>query len=343
MNDAVRFVSSPPVPPTPTGGSGDGELLDAYSRAVVAAVERVGPAVVHIAARRPGGRGGEGGRERPAGSGSGFVFTPDGLVLTNSHVVHGAAKIDVTLADGRRCGADVAGDDPGTDLAVIRVSAPDLPVARLGDSRSLRVGQLVVAIGNPLGFQWTVTAGVVSALGRSLRSQAGRLIDGIIQTDAALNPGSSGGPLVTPRGEVIGINTAIILGAQGLCFAIPSSTVLYVAPRLIRDGRIRRSWLGVAGQTVAIPRHAINVFGLRGNGGVIVLSVEPGSPADRAGVRDRDVLVELDGEPLSSIDDLQRLLTGELVGRAVDLAVVRRSERLVLHPVPVEYGDPMAN
>jgi S1-C subfamily serine protease len=314
-------------------------LLDAYSRAVIDAAEAVGPAVVHIEVedRRPT-RG-----RQPRGSGSGLVFTPDGYVLTNSHVVHGAAKMDVTLADGRRCGADVAGDDPGTDLAVIRISASDLPMARLGDSRDLRVGQLVVAIGNPLGFQWTVTAGVVSALGRSLRSQAGRLIDGIIQTDAALNPGNSGGPLVSSRGEVIGLNTAIILGAQGLCFAIPSSTVLYVAPRLIRDGRIRRGWLGVAGQTVAIPPHAINVFGLRGNGGVIVISVERGSPADAAGVKDRDVIVELDGEAVSSIDDLQRLLTGERVGRAVDLAIVRRSERLVLRPVPSEYGDPMSN
>ena len=317
----------------------DAQLLDAYSKAVIDAADAVGPAVVHIEVE---GRRSSRSRDQ-RGSGSGLVFTPDGYLLTNSHVVHGSAKIDVTLADGRRCGADLVGDDPGTDLAVIRISAVDLPVARLGDSHELRVGQLVVAIGNPLGFQWTVTSGVVSALGRSLRSQAGRLIDGIIQTDAALNPGSSGGPLVTPKGEVVGINTAIILGAQGLCFAIPSSTALYVAPRLIRDGRIRRGWLGVAGQTVTIPPHAVNVFGLRGTGGVIVISVEPGSPADRAGVKDRDVLVELDGEPVSSIDDLQRLLTGERVGRSIDLAVVRRSERLVLRPVPAEYGDPMTN
>jgi S1-C subfamily serine protease len=317
----------------------DIQLLDAYSKAVIDAAETVGPAVVHIEVE---GKHNSRGRDH-RGSGSGLVFTPDGYVVTNSHVVHGAAKIDVGLADGKRCGADLVGDDPGTDLAVIRISSGDLPVARLGDSRDLRVGQLVVAIGNPLGFQWTVTAGVVSALGRSLRSQAGRLIDGIIQTDAALNPGNSGGPLVTPGGEVIGINTAIILGAQGLCFAIPSSTVLYVAPRLIRDGRIRRGWLGVAGQTVAIPRHAINVFGLRGTGGVIVISVEPGSPADRASVKERDVIVELDGETVSSVDDLQRLLTGESVGRPIDLAVVRRSERLVLHPVPIEYGDPAVN
>jgi S1-C subfamily serine protease len=317
----------------------DVELLDAYSKAVTGAAETVGPAVVHIEvqSRRP-----THGTER-RGSGSGVVFTPDGYILTNSHVVHGAARIDVALADGRRSSADVVGDDPGTDLAVIHISTPDLPVASLGDSRSVRVGQLVVAIGNPLGFQWTVTAGVVSALGRSLRSQAGRLIDGIIQTDAALNPGSSGGPLVTSREEVVGINTAIILGAQGLCFAIPASTALYVAPRLIRDGRIRRGWLGVAGQTVAIPPHAINVFGLRGSGGVIVISVERGSPAERAGVRERDVIVELDGEAVSSIDDLQRLLTGELVGRPVDLAVVRRSERVLLRPVPSEYGDPASN
>jgi S1-C subfamily serine protease len=315
------------------------QLLDAYSKAVIDAADAVGPAVVHIEVEgRPSSRGSD-----HRGSASGLVFTPDGYLLTNSHVVHGSSRIDVTLADGRRCGADLVGDDPGTDLAVVRVSATDLPVACLGDSHDLRAGQLVVAIGNPLGFQWTVTAGVVSALGRSLRSQAGRLIDGIIQTDAALNPGSSGGPLVTPRGEVVGINTAIILGAQGLCFAIPSSTALYVAPRLIRDGRIRRGWLGVAGQTVTIPPHAVNVFGLKGTGGVIVISVEPGSPADRAGVKDRDVLVELDGEPVSSLDDLQRLLTGERVGRSIDLAVVRRSERLVLRPVPIEFGDPMAN
>jgi S1-C subfamily serine protease len=315
------------------------DVLDAYSKAVIESAEAVGPAVVHV---EVAGRRSSGGHE-PKGSGSGLAFTPDGYVLTNSHVVHGAARIDVTLADGRRCGADLVGDDPGTDLAVIRVSASGLPIARLGDSRDLRVGQLVVAIGNPLGFQWTVTAGVVSALGRSLRSQAGRLIDGVIQTDAALNPGNSGGPLATPQGEVVGINTAIILGAQGLCFAIPSSTVLYVAPRLIRDGRIRRGWLGVAGQTVSIPQHAANVFGVRGNGGVIVISVEHGSPADRAGVKDRDVIVELDGQSVSSIDDLQRLLTGERVGRPIDVAVVRRTERLVLHPVPIEYGDPLTN
>ena len=317
----------------------DTALLDAYSKAVIDAAETVGPAVVHIEVE---GRRPSWGRE-PRGSGSGLVFTPDGYILTNSHVVRGTAKIDVTLADGRRSGADLVGDDPGTDLAMVHISASDLPVARLGDSREMRVGQLVVAIGNPLGFQWTVTAGVVSALGRSLRSEAGRLIDGVIQTDAALNPGSSGGPLVTPRGDVVGINTAIIRGAQGLCFAIPANTALYVAPRLIRDGRIRRGWLGVGGQTVAIPKHAINVFGLRGNGGVIVISVEPGSPAERAGVKDRDVIVELDGEVVSSIDDLQRLLTGERVGRSIDLAVVRRSERLVLRPVPIEYGDPIAN
>lgn len=316
----------------------DAKALDAYSRAVIDAADVVGPAVVHIEVE---GRNSRRGGER--GSGSGFVFTPDGYILTNSHVVAGASRIEATLADGRRCGADLVGDDPGTDLAVVRVSASDLPVARLGDSRELRVGQLVVAIGNPLGFQWTVTAGVVSALGRSMRSRAGRLIDGIIQTDAALNPGSSGGPLATPGGEVIGVNTAIILGAQGLCFAIPSSTALYVAPRLIRDGRVRRGWLGVAGQTVAIPRHAVNVFGLRGAGGVIVVSVEPGSPADRAGVQERDVLVELDGEAVASVDDLQRLLTGERLGHPIELSVVRRSHRLVLHPVPVEYGDPVTN
>ncbi len=313
----------------------DQKLLDAYSQAVIEAAEAIGPSVVHIEVRSRAARAGA--------TGSGVVFTPDGFVLTNSHVVHGGGDIEVGFADGSRRGADLVGDDPGTDLAVLHVSGAGLPAARLGDSRELRVGQLVVAIGNPLGFQWTVTAGVVSALGRSLRSQSGRIIDGIIQTDAALNPGSSGGPLVDSHGEVIGVNTAIILGAQGLCFAIPVATALYVAPRLIRDGRIRRGWLGIGGQTVTIPPHAVNVFGLRASGGVLVISVEPGSPASRAGVRERDVLVELAGEAVATIEDLQRLLNDERIGYPVDVVVIRGGDRLTLRPVPSEYPNGSVN
>ena len=312
-------------------------LLDAYSRAVVEAVERLSPSVVHIqvAGRRHG-------RENE-GSGSGFIFAPDGFVLTNSHVVRGATRMDAVLTDGRRFPADLVGDDPDTDLAVMRVHESGLPAARLGNSDLLKVGQLAIAIGNPLGFQCTVTAGVVSALGRSLRSQSGRLIDNVIQTDAALNPGNSGGPLITSRAEVIGVNTAIILGAQGLCFATPINTAQYVVPRLIRDGRIRRGWLGIGGQNMKVSPHAAHVLGLRAESGVLVISVEPGSPAESAGFQERDLLVEFDGQPVSSIDDLHRQLTEERIGRAAEIVVVRRSERLSLRAVPREPVYPLNN
>ncbi len=325
------------------GAAEDGALLDAYSRAVIRAAELVGPSVVNIdVSRRPaaqqgrrrrGGHGGStpdggrtpGGSPGPgyAGSGSGFVITSDGFILTNSHVAHGADGLRVTLGDGRQMAAQLVGDDPETDLAVLRVDASELVSARLGDSRTLRVGQLVVAIGNPYGFQATVTAGVVSALGRSLRADGGQLIDNLIQTDAALNPGNSGGPLVTSHGDVIGVNTAIIAPAQGLCFAIAISTAIYVAGRLIRDGHITRGRIGVAGQTTPIRRRVVRYFDLPLETGVLVAGVEPGSPAQRAGLLPGDLIVTLDGEPLPDVDTLHRTLTEATIGRPITLKVVR--------------------
>lgn len=317
----------------------DEEILDAYSKAVVSASEKVIPAVVNINVRQLL-------NDRPAvhprmsqqmiGSGSGFIFTPDGFILTNSHVVHNAGQIEVTLSDGRRFSADMIGDDPDTDLAVIRIQAPDLAYARLGDSQSIRVGQLVIAIGNPYGFQCTVTAGVVSALGRSLRSRSGRLIDSIIQTDAALNPGNSGGPLVNSRGEVIGVNTAIIQGAQGLCFAIAVDTVKFVATRLIKDGKIRRGYIGVAGQSIFLHRRLVLFHNLPAESGVLVIAVEDNSPAQRAGLREGDVIIGLDDQPVQSVDDLHKLLSEHRIGVESQLNIIRRSEKLVLEIVPEE-------
>jgi S1-C subfamily serine protease len=315
----------------------DAELLDAYSRAVVRAVDLVSPSVVNIEAHRPprgrSGANGDGSRDTLSG-GSGFIFTPDGFILTNSHVVHDATRIDVTLADGRELRAQLVGDDPDTDLAVIRVHAGDLVPARLGDSSTIRPGQLVIAIGNPYGFQATVTAGVVSALGRSMRSSSGRLLDDIIQTDAALNPGNSGGPLVTARGEVIGVNTAMILAAQGISFAIAINTAAFVAGRLIRDGRIQRSYLGVAGQTVPLHRRLIRFHQLAAETGVLVVSVEDDSPARQAGLRPSDIIVAFDRRPVTSVDALHRLLTDQQVGRSLPLTVIRDTERLDLMVTP---------
>jgi S1-C subfamily serine protease len=292
---------------------------------------------VHQAAGRT--RSGEP-RERRSG-GSGFVFTPDGLILTNSHVVHDARRIEVTLADGRRMPATAIGDDPASDLAVIRidearVDEPGLIAAALGDSQHLRVGQLVVAIGNPYGFQSTVTAGVVSALGRSLRSYSGRLIDDVIQTDAALNPGNSGGPLVDSAGRVVGVNTATILPAQGICFAIGINTAKFVASRLLRDGRIRRSYIGVSAQTVPIHRRVVRFYDLAKESGALVLSVEENSPAKRSGLRDGDVIVSLEGKPVAGVDDLHRVLTDVRVGVSCALTVLRRTEKIELKIVPEE-------
>ncbi len=316
-------------------------MLDAYSTAVTGAVERISPSVVHIEVHqalpeRSPGRTRPGEPRERQGGGSGFVFTPDGLILTNSHVVHEAVRIAVTLNDGRRMPATLIGDDPATDLAVIRVDQPGLAAAALGDSQKLRVGQIVIAIGAPYGFQSTVTAGVVSALGRSLRSYSGRLIDDVIQTDASLNPGNSGGPLVDSTGRVVGVNTATILPAQGICFAIGINTAKFVASRLLRDGRLRRSFIGVSAQTVPVHRRVVRFYDLPKESGALVQSVEPASPAKRAGLREGDVIVALEGQPVAGVDDLHRLLTDVRVGVNCTLTVLRHTEKTQLHVVPEE-------
>jgi S1-C subfamily serine protease len=300
----------------------DDELLDAYSKAVIGAVEAVGPAVVNV-------------HRGDAGAGSGVIFTPDGLVLTNHHVVHGANRVEVTLPDGRALRADVIGQDAGTDLAVLRVDAT-LPFAQFGDSRRVRAGQVVIAIGNPYGFQHSVTSGVVSALGRSLRSQSGRLIDDIIQTDASLNPGNSGGPLVTTRGDVIGINTAMIRPAQGLCFAIGINTARFVASRLIRDGRIRRAYIGIAGQNIDMPRTLARANQVAISSAVRIASVEKESPAARAGLQTGDIVIAFGEVAVTGVDDLHRVLGEEQINKPVDVAVIRAGERAIVPVTPVE-------
>lgn len=312
----------------PLPAEGDEELLDSYSRTVSRVVDKVRSSVVNIRVHHHG-------KDR-GGSGSGFIIAPDGYILTNSHVVHHAAKMDVALADGRTRPAVLVGDDPDTDLAVIRINVPDLSHVTLGDSSAVKAGQIAIAIGSPLGFQQTVTAGVVSALGRSMRAQSGRLIDNIIQTDAALNPGNSGGPLVNSRGEVIGVNTAIILPAQGICFAIASNTAEFVAAWLIKEGRIRRSWIGVAGQNVPIHARVVRYHRLAVDHGALVAGIEPGSPAANSELREGDVIVAFNGEPVRGIDDLHRNLVGAAIGTAVRLTVIRHTEKLDLTLVPGE-------
>lgn len=306
----------------------DSELLDAYSRAVTAAAAQITPSVVnievHVNRRRGDARG----------SGSGFFFTPDGFILTNSHVVSGANSIEVTTIPGDRFAATVVGDDPHTDLAVLRISAPNQVAARLGDSDAIRAGQLAIAVGSPYGFQCTVTAGVVSALGRTMRAKSGRLIDNVIQTDTALNPGNSGGPLVNSRGEVIGVNTAVILPAQGICFAIAINTAKFVAARLIRDGRIERGYIGVAGQTVPLQRRVVRYRGLTAGSGVLVLSIEKGSPADEAGLREGDIIIAYGNKPVASVDDLHRILTDEQIGVASEVTLIRMPDKLTKPIVP---------
>lgn len=341
---STDFLSSPPqnlsgahaAEPVDYTFHPDAPLLDAYSRAVTTAVARVSTSVVNVEVHQAAGRSLNGApRERRAG-GSGFVFTPDGLILTNSHVVHGATRIVVALADGGRFPAHTIGDDPATDLAVIRIDAPGLQAVHLGDSQQLRPGQMAIAIGNPYGFQSTVTAGVISALGRSLRSSSGRLIEDVIQTDAALNPGNSGGPLVNSLGHVIGVNTATISSAQGICFAIGINTAKFVASRLLRDGRIRRSYIGVSAQTVPIHRRVVRFYNLPKETGVVVVGVEPNSPARTAGVREGDVIVALDEKVVAGVDDLHRLLTDAQVGARCALTVIRHTERLALSILPEE-------
>jgi S1-C subfamily serine protease len=300
----------------------DQPLLDAYSEAVIRAVEQVGPAVVRL----DGSRGG----------GSGVVFTPDGFVLTNNHVVRADGPMRVTLPDGRSMSGHLVGRDAGTDLAVLRLEATNLTWAQFGDSKKVRVGQIAIAIGNPYGFDHSVTSGVVSALGRSLRSESGRLMDDVIQTDASLNPGNSGGPLVTTAGEIIGINTAMIRPAQGICFAIASNTARFVAARLMRDGRIRRSRIGVAGQQTPLPRPLARAHGLAVSAGVLVAAVEPDSPASAAGLEAGDVILAFNDQAITGVDDLHRLLTEERIGQPVIVTLLRRDARRQLTVVPQE-------
>src|SRR6201987_1418067 len=312
----------------------DHALLDSYSQAVIDVVVRVGHGAVRMAV-------GNADPTRPVqsrgGSGSGVILAPDGLILTNSHVAGAASRIEVTTADGQDLHARLVGDAPDTDLALIRIEEPaTLPSARLGDSKRLKRGQLVIAIGNPLGFESTVTTGVVSALGRSLRSRNGRLIDDVIQTDAALNPGNSGGPLVSSRGEVVGINTAVIMGAQGICFAVAANTASFVLGELVRHGRVRRAFIGIAAQQTAIPQRRRRAAGLEQDGAVMVSTVEPDSAAARAGLRPGDIIVALDGVTIAGADDLVRALSGDKIGRSVAFDVLRGTERLTVAAVPRE-------
>ena len=338
MREAIEFLTSETTEPnTQTHSTNDDELLDAYSRAVITAAERVSPSVVYIEVHHPvSNRNRQRTPGEARGSGSGFIFTPDGFILTNSHVVHGAARIEVTTADGSKYQAELIGDDPDTDLAVIRINAPNLAPAKLGESQHVRVGQLVLAIGNPYGFQYSVTAGVVSALGRSLRARSGRLMDAVIQTDAALNPGNSGGPLVNSRGEVIGVNTAMILPAQGICFATSIDTAKFVASRLIRDGKVSRSYIGLAGQNVPLPRRIVRFYNLPVESGILVVSFEEKSPGRKAGLREGDIIVGFDERPIAGIDDLHKLLTEERIGHKSSLMVLRGTQQLSLEVTPEE-------
>ncbi|HTH37474.1 MAG TPA: trypsin-like peptidase domain-containing protein [Pyrinomonadaceae bacterium] len=339
MNQKFEFLAGPNIAAEQMSSAvqiDETDLFDAYSKAVVRASELVSPSVVKIEVKQKSGNR----RWRPnddvGGSGSGFVFTPDGFILTNSHVVSSVERIHAVLNDGNRFDASLVGDDPDTDLAVIRINAPVLQAVRFGSSNDLKVGQLAIAIGNPYGFQTTVTAGVVSALGRSLRAKSGRLIDDVIQTDAALNPGNSGGPLVDSAGRVIGVNTATIMPAQGLCFAIAIDTAKFVASRLMRDGRIRRSYIGVAGQNVPMLRRVAHHYGLPNKNGILVISMDEGSPAKNAGLQEGDVIYKFAGQTVEGIDELHRQLSEERVGVEETIQVIRRTQDLEFRIIPLE-------
>ncbi|MBY0586524.1 trypsin-like peptidase domain-containing protein [bacterium] len=329
----IHRLSGPESTPNnpPSAATSDEPLFDAYSQAVISASERVSPAVVHITVRSS-----RSGQPGVGGSGSGFLISPDGLIVTNSHVVHGTEKQTVTLFEGDKYAAELVGDDPDSDLALLRIRSSELPSVRFADGGRLRVGQLAIAIGNPLGFQTSVTAGVVSALGRTLRAQSGRLMDDILQTDAALNPGNSGGPLIDSRGEVIGVNTAVIVSAQGICFAIASGTASHVADQLLAHGRVRRSYLGLAAQNIDLPSWLIRRFDLLQDEAILVMSVEPGGPADKARLREGDILLSLDDRPITSIDALHRLLTFDRAGRASELSLIREDQLVAVQVIPRE-------
>lgn len=319
-----------PVNGSPPTSRSDADLLDAYSEAVVSVVDAVGPSVVSIRTNtRAGHRGG-------AGAGSGVIIAADGYVLTNSHVVHGATDLEVSLTDGRRFSATLTGDDPGTDLALIRVDAGALPAARFGQSARLRAGQLVIAIGNPFGFESTVSAGVVSALGRSLRSTTGRLIDNIIQTDVALNPGNSGGPLVDSRGRVVGINSAVFAMAQGISFAVPIDTATWVIPQLLARGRVSRAYLGFGGQSRALDRRLARAVSVPNARAIEIVNVEPDAPAARAGLHVGDLVVAIGDRPVDTVDDVHRLLVAWPIGQALALTIVRGVERRTVSVTPIE-------
>lgn len=322
-DDGVSAAAAALMPDTDT------EILDAYSRVVTSVADTVGPAVLRVETRGAGNRAG--------GTGSGVTIAPDGLVLTNCHVVEGARAIRLLDTEGRVMEARTIGVDPDTDLALLRAGAVrDLPHARLGDSKSLRRGQLVVAIGNPLGFESTVTAGVISALGRSLRARNGRLIEDVIQTDAALNPGNSGGPLVSSRGDVIGINTAVIRGAQGICFAVAANTAQFVLSELIQHGRVRRGYIGVSGQTVEVPRRHARFAEIDNRSGAMISGLEANGPAGKAGLMSYDTIVRVDGEAVTGVDDLIRLLNGDRIGRSVTFDVLRRGQLRSFNVTPLE-------
>jgi S1-C subfamily serine protease len=331
----IRFVSSDiePAAPEPTP---DAELLDAYSRTVTAVARKVSDAVVHIKVVKPGRRNRA--AQNGGGAGSGFIISTDGFIVTNSHVVKGALEIEADLQDGRSFPARLVGDDPATDIAVLQINADRLSTVSFGNSDRLQVGQLAVAIGNPYGFQYSLTAGVVSALGRTLRSESGRLIDGVIQTDAALNPGNSGGPLVDSHGRVIGVNTAVILPAQGLCFAVAANLAQYVVGRLIIEGKVRRAYIGIGGQVVQIGQALANQYQLTSNSGVLVENVEPDSPAAAAGLTAGDVIIAFNSNPVKSIDDLHKFLNEEAIGQSAELTALRSGRKLRLRVLPEEMG-----